>query len=129
MGCRTLHRDTRGSRESGHAAAEVRRPALGRAAVAIRLASGGAGVQGGHRGGGRQRPSQRRAAAGCRGGDREGAGLRVIRTMQIHRSIALVTVVLLALIAGTLATVKLTTDHLLYQSATSTARSWAQYVA
>jgi diguanylate cyclase (GGDEF)-like protein len=49
--------------------------------------------------------------------------------MQIQRTTAIVIAVLLALIAGTLATVKLTTDHLLYQSATSAARHWARYVA
>ena len=49
--------------------------------------------------------------------------------MQIQRTSVLVVVVLLALIVGTLATVKLTTDHLLYQSATSDAQHWARYVA
>ena len=49
--------------------------------------------------------------------------------MQIQRTSVLVIVVLLALIVGTLATVKLTTDHLLYQSATSDAQHWARYVA
>jgi diguanylate cyclase (GGDEF)-like protein len=49
--------------------------------------------------------------------------------MQFRRTSALIIVVLLALIAGTLATVKLTTDHLLYQAATSDAQHWARYVA
>ena len=37
--------------------------------------------------------------------------------------------VLLMLIGGTLAAVKITTDYLLYQSATSDARSWAGFMA
>jgi hypothetical protein len=49
--------------------------------------------------------------------------------MQFRRTSAVILVVLLALIAGTLATVKLITDHLLYESATSDARHWARYVA
>jgi diguanylate cyclase (GGDEF)-like protein len=49
--------------------------------------------------------------------------------MHIQRTTAIVIVVLLALFAGTLATVKLTTDYLLYQSATADARHWARYVA
>jgi diguanylate cyclase (GGDEF)-like protein len=49
--------------------------------------------------------------------------------MHIQRTTAIVLVVLLALFAGTLATVKLTTDHLLYAAATSDARHWARYVA
>src|SRR5882757_4619208 len=47
----------------------------------------------------------------------------------IGRNIALIGVVLLMLIAGTLAAVKVTTDYLLYQSATSDARSWAGFMA
>ena len=49
--------------------------------------------------------------------------------MQIQRTTVIVIVVLLALIAGTLATVRLTTEHLLYQAATSSAQNWARYVA
>src|SRR5215470_2209112 len=49
--------------------------------------------------------------------------------MAIHRTIGIVLIVLAALIAGTLAAVKLTTDHLLYEDATATARDWARYVA
>jgi len=49
--------------------------------------------------------------------------------MTIHRSLGVVLLVLLALIGGTLGTVKLTTDHLLYRDATATARNWARYVA
>ncbi len=45
------------------------------------------------------------------------------------RNIALIAAVLLILIGGTLATVKITTDYLLYQSATSDARSWAGFMA
>ena len=47
----------------------------------------------------------------------------------IGRNVALIVAVLLALIAGTLATVKITTNYLLYQSATSEARSWAAFMA
>src|ERR1700730_15755864 len=50
-------------------------------------------------------------------------------TTSIGRNVALIVVVLLILIGGTLATVKITTDYLLYQSATSDARSWAGFMA
>ena len=49
--------------------------------------------------------------------------------MPIRRTIALILVMLLILVGGTLTAVKLTTDHLLYDDATSTARSWAEYLA
>jgi diguanylate cyclase (GGDEF)-like protein len=49
--------------------------------------------------------------------------------MSVQRTIAVVAGVLLALVTGTFMTVKLTTDHLLYQDATATARDWARYVA
>jgi hypothetical protein len=49
--------------------------------------------------------------------------------MAIQRTIVVVIVVTLALIGGTLAIVKVTTDHLLYEDATSAARNWARYVA
>jgi diguanylate cyclase (GGDEF)-like protein len=44
------------------------------------------------------------------------------------RNVGLVVVVFGILVGGTWATVKATTDHLLYQDATSNARSWALYV-
>jgi diguanylate cyclase (GGDEF)-like protein len=44
------------------------------------------------------------------------------------RNVGLVVVVFGILVGGTWATVKITTDHLLYQDATSNARSWALYV-
>src|SRR6202790_2940499 len=47
----------------------------------------------------------------------------------VGRNVALIVAVLLILISGTLAAVKLTTDYLLYQSATSDARSWAGFMA
>ncbi|HEY6257427.1 MAG TPA: hypothetical protein VIY51_16715, partial [Xanthobacteraceae bacterium] len=47
----------------------------------------------------------------------------------IGRNVALIVAMLLVLIGGTLAVVKLTTDYLLYQSATSDARGWASFVA
>jgi diguanylate cyclase (GGDEF)-like protein len=49
--------------------------------------------------------------------------------MRFRHTSVVVVVVLLALITGTLATVKLTTDYLLYQAATSDAQHWARYVA
>src|ERR1700719_2670979 len=50
-------------------------------------------------------------------------------TTSIGRNVALIVVVLLMLISGTLAAVKITTDYLLYQSATADARSWAGFMA
>jgi diguanylate cyclase (GGDEF)-like protein len=50
-------------------------------------------------------------------------------TTSIGRNIALIVAVLLMLIGGTLAAVKITTDYLLYQRATSDARSWAGFMA
>src|SRR6202051_485572 len=47
----------------------------------------------------------------------------------IGRNVGLIVAVLLMLISGTLAAVKITTDYLLYQSATSDARSWAGFMA
>jgi len=47
----------------------------------------------------------------------------------IGRNIAWIAAVLVMLIGGTLAAVKITTDYLLYQSATSDARSWAGFMA
>jgi len=50
-------------------------------------------------------------------------------TTSIGRNVALIVTLLLTLIGGTLAAVKITTDYLLYQSATSDARSWAGFMA
>jgi diguanylate cyclase (GGDEF)-like protein len=50
-------------------------------------------------------------------------------TTSIGRNVALIVTVLLMLICGTLAAVKMTTDYLLYQRATSDARSWAGFMA
>ena len=47
----------------------------------------------------------------------------------ISRNIAWIATVLLMLIGGTLAAVKITTDYLLYESATLDARSWAGFMA
>jgi diguanylate cyclase (GGDEF)-like protein len=44
------------------------------------------------------------------------------------RNVGLVVIVFGILVGGTWATVKITTDHLLYQDATSNARSWALYL-
>ena len=49
--------------------------------------------------------------------------------ISIRRNIGALVVVLGILISGTWATVKLTTDSLLYQDATSTAQNWARYLA
>jgi len=51
------------------------------------------------------------------------------RATLIGRNVALILAMLLVLIGGTLGAVKLTTDYLLYESATSDARSWATFVA
>jgi diguanylate cyclase (GGDEF)-like protein len=50
-------------------------------------------------------------------------------TTSIRRNVALIVAMLLILSGGTLATVKITTDYLLYQSATSEARTWAAFMA
>ena len=47
----------------------------------------------------------------------------------IGRNVAMIALALLLLIGGTLVAVKMTTDYLLYQSATSDARSWAGFMA
>src|ERR1700686_3109048 len=52
-----------------------------------------------------------------------------LTTTSIFRNVALIVAVLLMLIGGVLLAVKITTDHLLYQSATSNARSWADFMA
>src|SRR6202050_1858793 len=48
--------------------------------------------------------------------------------MTLRRNIGIFIVVLGILIGGTWATVKITTDYLLYQMATSVAHGWAQYL-
>jgi diguanylate cyclase (GGDEF)-like protein len=50
-------------------------------------------------------------------------------TTSLRRNVVLILAVLVMLIGGTLAAVKIATDHLLYQSATSGARSWAGFLA
>jgi diguanylate cyclase (GGDEF)-like protein len=50
-------------------------------------------------------------------------------TTSIGRNVALIVAALLLLISGTLAAVKITTDYLLFQSATSDASSWAGFMA
>ncbi len=45
------------------------------------------------------------------------------------RNLGIFVAVLGILVGGTLGTVKITTDHLLYQHATSTAQSWARFLA
>ena len=47
----------------------------------------------------------------------------------IWRYLGLLVVVLGVLVGGTWFTVRITTDHLLYESATRTAQNWAQYLA
>jgi len=45
------------------------------------------------------------------------------------RNLGIIVAVLGILVGGTLGTVKITTDHLLHQDATSTAQSWARFLA
>jgi diguanylate cyclase (GGDEF)-like protein len=52
----------------------------------------------------------------------------LITKMSVRRNIALFLAVLGILVGGTWMTVKITTDHLLYQDATSTAQSWARFL-
>jgi diguanylate cyclase (GGDEF)-like protein len=49
--------------------------------------------------------------------------------ISILRSIGVLTVILSILVGSTWAVVTITTEHLLYQDATSAARDWAQYLA
>jgi diguanylate cyclase (GGDEF)-like protein len=49
--------------------------------------------------------------------------------ISVQRNIGIFTAVLGILVAGTWMTVKTTTDHLLYKEATSTAHSWARFLA
>jgi diguanylate cyclase (GGDEF)-like protein len=50
-------------------------------------------------------------------------------TSSIRRNIGVLAVVLCILLGGTWMVAKVTTDHLLFQNATSTAKGWAQYLA
>ena len=52
-----------------------------------------------------------------------------IAKMSIRRNVGVLVVVLGILVGGAWTTVKITTTHLLYQGATSDARSWALYLA
>jgi diguanylate cyclase (GGDEF)-like protein len=47
----------------------------------------------------------------------------------VKRNIAIFVAVLCILVGGTWTTVKITTDHFVYQDATSTAKSWARFLA
>jgi diguanylate cyclase (GGDEF)-like protein len=49
--------------------------------------------------------------------------------MSTERNIGIFLLVLAIVVGGTWAAVKITTDHLLYQDATSTARNWARFLA
>jgi diguanylate cyclase (GGDEF)-like protein len=49
--------------------------------------------------------------------------------VSLQRSLGTLVVILAVLTGGTWLAVKMTTDHLLYQEATSTARNWARYIA
>jgi diguanylate cyclase (GGDEF)-like protein len=55
--------------------------------------------------------------------------MSLISKTSIHRSIAIFAAVLSILVGGTWITVKITTDYLLYQDVTSTAHSWARFLA
>ena len=55
--------------------------------------------------------------------------MRSFFTVSIARNVGIVVALFGMLIAGTWAAVKAATDHLLYQNATSTASSWARYLA
>jgi len=55
--------------------------------------------------------------------------MRSFFTVSIARNVGIVVAVFGMLIAGTWAAVKSATDHLLYLNATSTASSWARYLA
>jgi diguanylate cyclase (GGDEF)-like protein len=55
--------------------------------------------------------------------------MRSFFTVSIARNVGIVVALFGMLIAGTWAAVKSATDHLLYQNATSTASSWARYLA
>ena len=52
-----------------------------------------------------------------------------LESKPIWRYLGLLVVVLGVLVGGTWFTVKVTTDHLLYENATRTAQNWAQYLA
>jgi diguanylate cyclase (GGDEF)-like protein len=52
-----------------------------------------------------------------------------VMTNSIRRNVGVLAVVLCILLGGTWMVAKVTTDHLLYQNATSTARGWAKYLA
>src|ERR1700735_4402200 len=51
-----------------------------------------------------------------------------VAKMSIQRNVGAFFVVLAILVGGTWATLKITTDHLLYSDATSTANSWARFL-
>jgi len=49
--------------------------------------------------------------------------------MSFRRGIGMLLIAVAVLVSGTWAAIKVTTDHLLYQNATTTARDWARYLA
>ena len=55
--------------------------------------------------------------------------MTALGNFSLQRSIGTLVVVLSILTGGTWLAVKITTDYLLYQEATSTARNWARYIA
>src|SRR5258705_1827288 len=55
--------------------------------------------------------------------------MTALASFSFQRSIGTLLAALALLIGGTWLAVKVTTDHLLYQEATSTTRDWARYIA
>ncbi|MGA7973842.1 MAG: GGDEF-domain containing protein, partial [Pseudolabrys sp.] len=55
--------------------------------------------------------------------------METLKSTPIWRYLSLMVVVLGVLVGGTWFTVKVTTDHLLYENATRTAQNWAKYLA
>src|SRR3990167_5124994 len=55
--------------------------------------------------------------------------MRSLISTSLGRNIAALTVALAVVIGGTWTAVRVTTNYLLHQNATSTARNWAEYLA
>jgi diguanylate cyclase (GGDEF)-like protein len=55
--------------------------------------------------------------------------MKLLANISLRRGIAMIAVALALLVGGILAGIKVTTDHLLYKDATSTARNWARLLA
>ena len=70
-----------------------------------------------------------RSSLVCEGGIRPPDPMRRSFRFTLPRSIGTLAVALGLLIGGTWLAVKMTTDHLLYQEATSLTRDWARYIA